>query len=274
MNFRNEARSCVARARTELASGDDARLKYAALELRFAMEALTYERAATFVEDLPPSDYEVWEPRKLMKQVLEIDSTTDKDSVISFGIEENYGEPARVMQTLGGEKVLSFAMIRKHYDALGNHLHVPTLKQQAKGGVKHAEFRNRCETIVAFLQEVLASQIWNAIFGVYVEMVCECGHKVRRRMPPDTEETSARCIECGLTYTVKSTGPDTATWQLDVERIPCLGEGCSGVAGVASGHIKLGKHWICQTCGGKNEVTLGLSFKPPAINAASDLPAS
>lgn len=41
-DYREEARQQLARARAELASGDDERLKYAALELREAMESLTY----------------------------------------------------------------------------------------------------------------------------------------------------------------------------------------------------------------------------------------
>src|SRR5437867_1615135 len=44
-NFRHLARQSLARAKTELATNDAQRLRYAALELREAMEALTYDRA-------------------------------------------------------------------------------------------------------------------------------------------------------------------------------------------------------------------------------------
>jgi hypothetical protein len=40
-NFRQLARESVGRARAELASGDRARLKFAALELRMAIESMT-----------------------------------------------------------------------------------------------------------------------------------------------------------------------------------------------------------------------------------------
>ena len=45
-DYRNDARRELASAKDELGSADDERLKYAALELRIAMESLTYDRGA------------------------------------------------------------------------------------------------------------------------------------------------------------------------------------------------------------------------------------
>ena len=44
MNFRSIAKKAVKKAKEELASNDDERIKYAVLELRLAMEAITYDR--------------------------------------------------------------------------------------------------------------------------------------------------------------------------------------------------------------------------------------
>ncbi|KDU94704.1 hypothetical protein GLUCORHAEAF1_12320 [Komagataeibacter rhaeticus AF1] len=56
----------LARARDELTSVADERLKYAALELCMALESLTYYRAVTYRDECPPSGYETWQPRKMM----------------------------------------------------------------------------------------------------------------------------------------------------------------------------------------------------------------
>jgi len=53
IDYRELARRAVARARTEIESVDPDRLPYAALELRNAMEAITYSRAESYKDELP-----------------------------------------------------------------------------------------------------------------------------------------------------------------------------------------------------------------------------
>lgn len=87
-NFRHSARESLARAKAELAANDPIRLRYAALELRDAMEALTYDRALAFKDDIPPEEYKTWQPRKLMAVLLDIDPSIGITSTIAYGIEE------------------------------------------------------------------------------------------------------------------------------------------------------------------------------------------
>ena len=86
------ARKSLARAKTELASN---RTRYAALELRDAMEALTYDRALAWANDLPPEEYKTWQPRKLMSALLEIDPSIGMSATLAVGIETEYGKPGR-----------------------------------------------------------------------------------------------------------------------------------------------------------------------------------
>lgn len=132
-DYRNEARRQLQRANDELTSTEVQRLKYAALELREAMESLTYDRALAYQDDFPPSEYETWQPKKVMQVLLEIDPNADKDSSIAFGIEPTLGQRPEVMQSLGTEKVLNMKTLKKHYDALGSYLHVQSIKQRRAG---------------------------------------------------------------------------------------------------------------------------------------------
>ena len=129
-DFRTQVRLAVARAKqqSDTASPSPEALLYAALDVRMAMEALTYERAQVYSEELPASVYETWQPRKLMRQLLDLDPNADQGGTLSIGQEEN-GQPAKVMTIMGTEKVLSMAAIKRHYDALGSYLHTPTLAQ-------------------------------------------------------------------------------------------------------------------------------------------------
>jgi hypothetical protein len=62
-----------------MAASDD-RLRYAALELRFAMEAVTYDRALAFRDEISPEEYKTWQPRKLMQILHDIDPTVGKST--------------------------------------------------------------------------------------------------------------------------------------------------------------------------------------------------
>ncbi|MFT8783380.1 hypothetical protein [Acetobacter syzygii] len=99
-DYRNDARRELARAKDELASVADERLKYAALELRMAMESLTYDRALAYREEFPPAEYETWQPRKVMAILLEIDPNADQESSLAFGIEPSVGVTPDVMKSL------------------------------------------------------------------------------------------------------------------------------------------------------------------------------
>ena len=133
MDYRNLARQHLKHSEEQLAKGTDESLKYAALELRMAMEALTYDRAAAYKDEFPPKEYETWQPRKVMAVLLEIDPMTDKDSSIAIGSEEQYGVPAPKMTSLGTEKVLGLKTLKWHYDALGSYLHIQSLKSVRSG---------------------------------------------------------------------------------------------------------------------------------------------
>jgi hypothetical protein len=110
INFRHQARDAFGRAKAELATNAIERLKYAALELRMAMECLTYERASIYANELPPTQYETWQPWKLMLLLLEIDPCADKDSSVAVGIEEEPGKEAGPMTIFGSRE--SFKPLR------------------------------------------------------------------------------------------------------------------------------------------------------------------
>ncbi len=66
------------------------------------------------------------------------------------------GQPSAKRTMLGTEKVLNMEMLRKHYDALGSFLHVPTLKQTKSGKARAPETqRKRCTEIAGYIEYVL-----------------------------------------------------------------------------------------------------------------------
>lgn len=251
INFRQRARDCLARASLEIDSNDPERLKYAALELRMAIESLTYERARGYKSEMAPSAYQTWQPKRLMQELLEIEPYADQSSSISFGREDTPGEHAKEMTVVGAEKVFDLRAIKANYDALGSFLHTPTLHQLENGGANVSRLRDRCIALVADLQKVLASDVFNINFGVFTSIQClntECGKTVRKRHPHGKQKLSAECHECGAPYEVTAGDDGRWVWRSLVEDIPCPTESCTRISKIWPNDLKPGAHWTCAEC--------------------------
>jgi len=205
-----------------------------------------------------------------MELLLEIDPNADKDSSLALGIEETPGVPASVMHSIGSEKVLNLKQLKKHYDALGNFLHVPTLKQSTAGPIDHAKRRERCEQISKFIDDVLKSPVWNSTLGIFAETECEiCGETIRKRIPHGAEKLSAKCFGCKATYTVTDAGAGRTHWQLDMVDVSCANPNCHNVTHILHHELKEGSTWTCRDCGGRNRISLGVAFTPVAESEPS-----
>jgi len=85
-----------------------------------------------------------------MTVLLDIDSTADSDTTYAIGLEKEYGVRPEKLNALGTEMILNMATIRKHYDALGSYIHVPTLKQvRSSKAHDFNKIRLRCEEIAS-----------------------------------------------------------------------------------------------------------------------------
>ena len=136
-NYRNVARQAVQTARSELAESEGGSLQVAVLQLRMAMEALTYEGAAKYAEELGPEGMKTWQPRQLMRRILEIDPNADTTATFRIGREPSCRVSPDCMTELGTDHALSLAALKEHYDALGSFLHAPTIDQFERG--KHRD---------------------------------------------------------------------------------------------------------------------------------------
>lgn len=263
IEYRSKARKYLKAANERLETGDDEHLRYAALDLRHAIEALTYDRANAYKTELPPKEYETWQPKKLMAALLEIDPTADKDSTISFGIEETYGVPAPVMQVLGSEAVFNMGLLKKHYDALGNHLHVPTLKQMQTDPPSMEKLRQRCTEIAGHIHKVLASTVHNSTLGNFASFEChQCGKPIRKRMPHGLSDIFAECFNCSASYKIKDLQNGTIEALPEVTSVRCANEACTQSIELWRREIERGTAWYCPTCGGQNVLDLCVRHTP------------
>lgn len=262
MNYRNSASAHLKNAENELASKSDQRLKYAALELRMAMEALTYDRALAYKEEFPPSEYETWQPRKVMSVLLEIDPMADKDSSLAVGVEEQYGVPASQTDSLGSERVLGMSVLGKHYDALGSYLHVQSMKHAREGKLLDmTKIRSRCEEIAGFVSQALSSPIFNVTLGNFATLKClECEEPIRKRIPFGQQEVLAECYQCKATYTITEEGSGKVRWTPHQHEIQCANVNCRQTIIIWRHELEVGRHWKCDKCNGENTLVLTVKY--------------
>jgi hypothetical protein len=157
-DMRWKARDGVEGAKTLLANGDEPSARYAYLELRFAIEYLTYDLLQTYREELPYDALKKWQPRELIAEMRTVDPYADCRSRLEVGPEVIPGEPPPTEGwiSLGEEHKFSIEWANKKYNALGNYLHAPTLHQLESGNAptlaviiaRATEILHECEKVL------------------------------------------------------------------------------------------------------------------------------
>lgn len=259
-DYRDIARLALQRAKDLLISADADQIRYAVLEVRMAIEGLTYARANIYKNEIPPSEYKTWQPKKILELLIEIEPNADQRNTISFGRQESYGKPAEKMTTLGTEEVFNLKLIKKHYDALGSYLHLPTISQLEKStSLDVSKVRARCEVIIGEIESVLSSKVFHTTFGNFSEMNCErCNQKIRKRLNINKPIDEAVCFSCNASYVVEAgSSTDQVTWKPNTENIVCLRADCSNEISVWSRDIKEGAVIECSAC--KTRHLIGLT---------------
>lgn len=264
-NFRWRAREALERAKSEIASNDDIRLRYGALELREALEALVYDKALAIEEYLPPELHETWQPRKVLSALLDIDPTLQMKSSVSFGLEETPGvpPPSEKMTHLGSEQPITLSDLREHYDALGSYLHTPTISQlRINSTIDYSRLRERCIQLITTIDSILASSVFNVTLGLVATLnKCEndaCNLPVRKRIPPGVSKLDAKCFGCGMEYVIEAQGNNQTLWRPQKVEVACAHSDCGQKATLMRHDIKPGAHWTCKACKRKNKLALGV----------------
>lgn len=251
LDFRGKARECAARARWMLDGGEEQQIVYAALEIRMALEALIYEIAEGYTDDLP-ADRAAWQPPRLLSRLLTLDRLPDFTLELSIQAPEDQGGD---WHSLGHMRRLTLQEIKANYDALGAYLHVPTMKQLAKGEIRQlTRLERRCRDLLARIEEVLTSQIPTMTFRQTSSLDCmKCGRKLTRRvMPfvgakPHDRVIEVECFDCIASYQI-TWEDDGWIWAAQNTTVPCLAAPCAGELTLWEREIAFGFRAKCPVC--------------------------
>ena len=255
--YRNQARQALKRAQ-ELLAGDQ--LRYAALELRLAIEALTYDRAQAYMKELPLEALSRWQPKQLMDALLEIDPTAGETYTVGVGSEPAPGVAPETMHTLGTEVAFGLAQIKKHYHLVGSLLHTPTMQQLSQGiGWDPHKARKRGEDTAHQIEVSLNSPVWNFTLGVFSDFRClRCDQPIHKRVPHGQTQLVANCIYCNAPHAGHRREDGKIHWSPMMTRASCPTPNCPEPVELWDDEIKPGTHWTCKGCNKHYRVQHGI----------------
>ncbi|WP_444908920.1 hypothetical protein [Microbulbifer sp. TRSA005] len=263
MKYRDIARTALDRANTILERENDNELHYVALDLRMALEALIYEKALHYHEELSEKKLSTWQPKKLLSILLEIDPFADKSSTLSFALEDENGGVKGDFKKLGNERLLSLKEIKDYYDRIGSYLHTKTIEQSKRPNSSSDKIRSRCLKLSKIIGEAISSSVYNLNMKRSASLDCdECDNKIVRRIRPGSEKYVANCLNCLASYEITLINKSQVHWEPMYIEVPCSGPTCSGTQMLWHREYKIGTNWNCSVCHGHHKITAGIVYTP------------
>jgi hypothetical protein len=269
----SDKRDHLKRARALLATGSAADLRYAALELRMCLEAMTYDKLRSFANYVTPSFLaRTWQPPKLLKAMAQFDSNADKSFILKMGVETTPGGPVNSegMKFVGEHKAFSCAWLTKHYNKLGSYLHLQA--QATPSPAQEAKIRTNLESIFAEIEEAQTGSILGSWMGQVIQFDCHvCAEQITSSLHFVENERRSTCLnpECEAEYLVEKRGEGFG-FLLRASTIPCA---CGHTIVVENKHITDGHEPTCPSCKRKYKLKCNWSFKevaePPTEEAAA-----
>jgi transcription elongation factor Elf1 len=214
-------------------------------------------------KELPEEVFETWQPKRVIEELLAFDPDTEKDFVLSMGLEGPAGERPKKMFVIGERKALTRKFIGKHYNKLGSFLHAPVFAKLRSGVAvdTHALAPYLLELVPEIEKMCFSPQSNLATFWTFE---CQaCGKKMVRNHESLAPDTIVICTkaECGAGYTVLGFGTDQIALQMIRIEFEC--PGCNTRQFVDKHRLRHGATIACAACPTSIAVKLVWSLTMP-----------
>jgi predicted RNA-binding Zn-ribbon protein involved in translation (DUF1610 family) len=216
------------------------------------MEAITYQKLKAFSSTIPEDLLAIWQPPQAVRALLEFEPQGDQSFSIAAGLEDEPGKPAKTMHFVGHHKALSLKWLRKHYNKVGNMLHVPT------GGRLVEELLDDkvayLKEVIADLEDAVASTITGGSIKTVYSFECKnCKLPVVANAEAVRKTGRAVCLnpQCGAEYFgVQNEGQ--MTFAPMVTQFDCVQ--CSAEIPIENKKLRIGLEFKCPKCGEKHTI--------------------
>ncbi|EPM48635.1 hypothetical protein RX830_01450 [Pseudomonas syringae pv. actinidiae] len=162
----------LGRAKELLKASDEHSKRYAALELRFALENVVYRQMLQYGDVLPGKVLSMWKPDQMLKALISFDPINENGGELAFALRNGDELPADSdFKDIGSTKAIPWKEFRKYYNKLGSYLHTPVNQEAAQKVKKIAE--EDFAKIINCLEEVAKATAVFA-FKAVVFGTCQC----------------------------------------------------------------------------------------------------
>jgi DNA-directed RNA polymerase subunit RPC12/RpoP len=238
--YRKQAREALGRAKNQAANDALEYLRYSALEICSAMEAVIFDRALLYKDWISPTTYREWDPRAVLAYLVDIDADADMLTVPLTNPNEN------------DEIQISQAQFEDVYQRLNSYIHLPQMSARRSQSRDYAAgLKRHLQECIKIVEQLLSSPYRDSLTGVFASRVCaRCGNTVTRRLPePEHGIVETRCTNCGAPHGLGIKGDNDIVWHPLLATIQCDHRGCDRSFRIWLDEIQPGVSWQCEGCG-------------------------
>ena len=234
----NEARSLLDR--------ENRSLPFVCLKLRQCIESLSYGLLVLYRHELTKSAMMSWTPQRVLKELQAVDPDANRSHTLSIGIPGVGGSTESILIS-GEDRRFSPRWASVAYNKLSSFLHVPTPKTIESNSEPSADkIRDQCCEYLAELDRVFATEVWHFVSGRFVDIPCECGFAMKRRLETINVGSVFECAECGRMFDVLSIDETKVGVVLRVARMVC--KSCKTETVLGAHELEEGKQLSCRNC--------------------------
>lgn len=245
-------RQFLARAKMLVESGDTHELRYAVLEVRCCIEALTYEKLSASHKLLSSEAMATWQAPQAVRYLLEMDPGADKDFQIFMGIEDVPGQEAKEMHFVGEHRALNARWVKKHYNKLGSFLHAP---HSNEADVPKVPTREYLADLIKELERVCVATITGGWMASTYEFQCvACSKPIVCTEHKASSNTSLVCPHpnCSAEYWPRKESETSYSFQPVQTVFDCAS--CKAGIPVQNRDLAIGLKFDCPSCGKRNKL--------------------
>jgi hypothetical protein len=199
--MRHIAATHLKAAKRQLENESEEALRYACLDLRMAIECLTFDLLALYRDDVLDETLAEWRADKILAALKLIDPSADASPVFQLANEQ--GEFDAEGSVRFDERRFETKWAKKAYQTLGRYLHERTFIELEQGKANDwVVVRERTTAIASELQGIIDSSGWGLRMKQTLGISCDCGADAKFQMGPLQLRSRARCGSCGSNYEV------------------------------------------------------------------------
>lgn len=237
-----------------LKSGQASKYKYAALELRFCIETITYKKLDFYSKLLPSSVKKIWQPGKFFSALMRLEPKATKDFSLSISREKTPGVAVKPTHFLGEHKTFDVKWLSKNYQKLSKILHARAIEDEF-------DIESYLKEVIDILKPIVNSSL-DCTLEQRISLPCDkCGSNIPINLEIIGKIKEYECLEkkCGcINFLIKEEGK--LKLQQNGFEFPCK---CKKNIYLRSGELKVGDRFRCENCG---QLFMIDAFKATAVD--------